>query len=326
MASTYTPILNYLRSKGMDTSMNNIKQLAAQLGFPGYTGTDADNNRLAGLLTAAPAAPTPQPTYTPPTPAPQQQQQPPVTPSMYDGIIAGNPFLSSQLQNPETRRMFDSLPPDLQAIYLQTATSLGKTIESGKVVNPNIELTPAENQKLLEQARAEIDPYYQEKITGMKQDFQTSISRLMEDYNKGVTRRADQFKTTLEDQAETEADRGLAFSSGRKERLDRTINLENNALSDAATSLTRTGEDQARSLERNIGTSGLRSLNIPGLTTYSASESGYNPSGSRDLFAPLGNVNIGEVGKAQTVDEAQRKSQLETAFRANRVLDLSKLS
>lgn len=245
--------------------------------------------------------------------------------SLLSDLAVKNPVVAAQLQDPATKAWFDSAPPELQVAYLQAASSLDSALASGKVVNPNIQLTDAENRKLLDQATQELDPYYQEKFGISKNDFQTSISRLMEDYQTGINRTKDTFKQDLANQAEGEAQAGTAYSSGRVDRQGRTLNLQQNTLDDAVTAATRAGQDAAKTYEQQAGTSNLRSLNIPGLSTFQATPTGVNTTGSRNLYAPLGTVPLGEIGKAKETAISARKSQLESAFRSNRLLDLTSL-
>jgi len=265
---------------------------------------------------------TPTKTNTPtPTPTPTK-----TTTSAYDTLIKNNPVLAEQLKDPAVKAQFDSLPEDLQAIYLQTASALGKAIESGKVVNPNIKITAAENRKLLKQAETEIEPYYKEKFDLLKNDFETSISRLLGDVGKSAERANESFGLQLGNEAESEAQSGTTFSSGRVDRKNRSITLEQNALDDMTEGANRNAQDLATAYEKQAGSDNLRSLNIPGLTTYRASDAGVGAGGSRSLYAPLGNIKLGEINKQKEVDTATRKSELESAFRSNRILDLSKLS
>lgn len=48
--NTYQPLLDYQKTNGGDTSMTGLKSLASQYGISGYTGTDQQNQQLAGLL------------------------------------------------------------------------------------------------------------------------------------------------------------------------------------------------------------------------------------------------------------------------------------
>ena len=244
---------------------------------------------------------------------------------IYAGVIKSNPVFADMLKDPAMKAQYDSLPPDLQGIFLQTANSLGKAIESGKVINPNIELTPAENAKLLKQAETELDPYYREQLGIMQDDFSTSIGRLMEDYGKATSREGDKFKRTLDTQAETEAGQGTTYSSGRVDREKQTVTEEQQALDDAATTLERSATDKAKAFEEKAGSSALRTLNIPGLTTLSATNTGLTSGPSRQLYAGRGNIELGTTQKERVTAVGQRKNELEEAFRKNRLLDLTKL-
>ena len=59
MQNTYDPLKQYLTSNNQDFSMSNLSNLAASKGIQGYTGTDAQNNQLAGMLNPTPTAPKP---------------------------------------------------------------------------------------------------------------------------------------------------------------------------------------------------------------------------------------------------------------------------
>ena len=239
---------------------------------------------------------------------------------------AGSTLMEEQFQDPKKKAAFDALPEDLQAIYTQTMRSLEKSIESGKVVNPNIEITPAQNRKLLAQAETELDPYYKERLGFLKNDFETSVSRLTEDYGKIAERRKDPFKETLEATAESEAQAGTAFSSGRNDRERRLVMDEQQSLDDLTTQATRAANDSAKSLERNIGSGALRSLNIPGINTYQATNTGIETSGSRQLYDPTTGNALGDLNKERTTAIEGRRSELEDTLRRNRNLDLSALS
>lgn len=244
---------------------------------------------------------------------------------IYSAVTQSNPVLADMLKDPAMKAQYDSLPPDLQGIFLQTANSLGKAIESGKVINPNIELTPAENAKLLKQAETELDPYYKEQLGILQDDFTTSVGRLMEDYGKATSREADKFKRTLDTNAETEAQQGTVYSSGRMDRETQTVTEEQQALDDAATTLERDATDKAKAFEEKAGSAALRSLNIPGLTTLKATNTGLTSGDSRQLYTGRGNIKLGTTQKDRTTAVGQRKNELEEAFRKNRLLDLTKL-
>lgn len=57
MDNSYTPLKSYLTSQGKDFSQANLKTLATEKGLTSYTGTDAENNKLASLINTTPNLP-----------------------------------------------------------------------------------------------------------------------------------------------------------------------------------------------------------------------------------------------------------------------------
>src|SRR3990167_5409083 len=82
-----------------------------------------------------------------------------------------------------------TLPPEydtgnngLNDILKELKGLLDKTISAGKVVNPAVELTPAQIQGFLDQASKEISPYYASQITAIKDDLGKNIQNLQKQY------------------------------------------------------------------------------------------------------------------------------------------------
>ena len=246
--------------------------------------------------------------------------------SLYDIAIQNSPLLAEQLRDPAKRAQFEALPDDLKGIYVQTMRSLEGAIEAGKVVNPNIEITPAENRKLLEQARTELEPYYAEQLDFLRDDFETSIDRLTTDVGKAVSRAKDPFAETLRSAAEDEAQAGLTYSSGRLRRENARVDKANQAIEDLVTEARRSATDAATQYERKAGSSALRTLNIPTLNTYQATNRGIVDTGTRRLYEPTTGDALGSIEKEKTTAVEARRSELEDALRRSRILDLAGLS
>jgi len=243
-----------------------------------------------------------------------------------DQIIATDPFLSEQMKDPTLKAWFDTITDEsLKAKYLGNLKALEASIEAGKVLNPNIELTPDEIRELEHQASDFIDPYYNEQIDSWKQDLQISLDRLQEDYNNTIAQEEGIFKDELSNQANAEADAGLAFSSGRGVRLNKKITEENQQLSDLATSKARSAQDLGIQAERALGSRAVSRLGYNfGVGNYSASEGGLSRTGSRSLFSP-GNLS-GSIANEQATSRTTRANQLISDARANRVLDYNLLT
>lgn len=231
-------------------------------------------------------------------------------------IDEANPFMQPGNLPPGWENYSDTQ----KALYNGDATMMYQALLAGKELNPNVELSPEVLKKFTEDATAQLDPYYQEKFGLEKNKFETSISNMMADYNKNLGRVDTGFKETLGAQAQGEAESGTAFSSGRVQREGRTIDLKNQELQDYTTGIQRTGQELATDYEKQFGSAGLRTLNIPGLTEYKASTGGVAPSATRSLYAPLGNIALGEQNKARELAIKNEADVLEQSYRGNRSL------
>lgn len=231
----------------------------------------------------------------------------------------------NQGMTPEQQSMYNSLPNELKTAYQSALQMLERTIASGNVVNPQIQLTPAEVARFMDQASTELDPYFREAIAMHKQDLTTSLQRLQQDYTTGVNRSKDSFAQAMQDQDEDEAQSGTVYSSGRQDRERRLIAGQQYALDDAATEASRFAEDAARSAERTIGSSALGSVSMPGIATYTAGRGTINQTGTRSLYTPQGNL-LGSLPKEQETARRLRASELEASYRGGRSLSLSSLN
>ncbi len=239
-------------------------------------------------------------------------------------LIKNNPFIQDQLKDPALRELFDNLPPELKPAYVQLLNQLGKSIEAGKVINPDIEITPQKLQEFMDQAVTELDPFYQEQIGLVKTDLKTSLGRIQEDFDRSVERAEEPFLEGLSAQDEAEAQAGTTFGSERARREGQIIGGQQDLIDDALRGSSRRIEDISSQAERTIGSSNLSSILSPSLRGTTVSRAGFTP-GERSLsFTPQGNL-LGTLPKKREVDIRTRASELEDTERRQRILDLSKL-
>ena len=258
-------------------------------------------------------------------PAPQNTPTPAAT-DQWGNLAQQDPFVSNLLKDPTKKSQFDALPDTMKNLFLQTASSLSKAVEAGKVVNPTITITPEQLKQFYDQATTEIDPYYKEQFDTLRGGLDLSLARMTEDFTKMVAREADPFKQALDTQAENEAQAGTAFSSERVRRENTAVTNENNALSDAFTTTQRNAQDLLRSYEGQVGTDKARSVALPSVSTYTATNKGLVPGTYRAIDpALLGGISYGSVGAAKETAARSRANQLESSYRQNRVLDYSTL-
>jgi len=237
-------------------------------------------------------------------------------------LINQDPFLAEQFKDPAKLALFQGMPAALQDTYLQVLKQLQVTIEAGNVINPDIDLSPEKVAEFLQQATSELDPYYQEQIGFYKQDLDISLQRMQEDFNKNISRGEDTFKEGLLNQAENEAQSGTAFSSGRQDRVSKTIKAGQQGIDDLVTQAARSAQDFGIGAERALGSANIP--NIGGFNTYNVTDQGFSQSGNRNLFTPQGNL-LGSIPKQRTVDISNRQGQLINAEKNQRILDFSTL-
>lgn len=241
-------------------------------------------------------------------------------------FINNDPFITEQFKDANIKAKFDKLPKELKLAYIQSMQSLGNSIEAGKVVNPNISITPAQAKEFTDQAFTELDPYYQEQIKLYKQDLDTSISRLQQDFDKGIRSAEEPFKENLAAQAESEAQAGLTYGSERVKREGQAVQDQQQKIEDYTTTAQRNAEDIAKTGERKLGSDLMGKVAMPTLGNYQVSNKGFSQTGSRNLSSALTGGLIGEMPKAETVALTGRSSDLEDAYRKQRILSLSPLS
>lgn len=240
--------------------------------------------------------------------------------TIWDSVINSDAFLAEQFKDANLKNQFNQLSPTLQAAYIQMLQSLGKTVESGKVVNPNIEITPEKVAEFTSQATSELDPYYQEQIKNYQADLDTSIKRLSEDFSTGVRNAEEPFKLNLAAQAESEAQAGLTYSSSRNNRLSTAVNEQQQKIDELAKSTGRNIQDAYTTAERSLGSNILNSIAKTYLPNYNVSSSGFNQNGTSNVSSLQGNL-AGTINKEKTTAIKSRASELEEAYRQQRILN-----
>ncbi len=243
--------------------------------------------------------------------------------SPFDSMIKNNALLSDKLKkDQQLSQWFYAQDPNTQGMFVQMYGQLEKSIEAGKVVNPNIEITPKKLKEFMKTASSQLDPYYKEQYNTLKTDIDTSISRLQEDYDKGIQRARDPFAQSLKDQAQQESEQGTVYSSGRNQREATAVTNQNQKLEDFTTDATRSVQDILGGYEQIVGSNTARNINLPSIQGYQADNTGaFNSTGSRSLSVPYGGIELGSLGREQATAKKTRAQQLEEIYRAGQVLN-----
>jgi LysM repeat protein len=208
----------------------------------------------------------------------------------------------------------------MDAILQQLSGALNSIVESGKVINPDIELTPAQIQQFTEMASSQISPYYRSQIQAIQGDISKSIENLQKQYD--ITRQGAEaeFKSSLGNQREAMSGAGTTFSGQRGQAEQQMVSAQNRSLDLSALQTENQIGGNLRQLEGQIG-----SANLPQMPTYQSYQAtsegagGFTPGRTLN-FSTIGGIT-GTIPQAQQEAEAIRLSKLKTAARENRSLD-----
>ena len=96
--------------------------------------------------------------------------------------------------------MNKGLVPGLQSI-----------LDSGKVLNPDVELTPAQITEFTNLASSKISPYYRSQIESIQKDLGLSVDNLQKQYEVSKQGAEEGFKQSLGTQRESMSGLGTTF-------------------------------------------------------------------------------------------------------------------
>lgn len=236
--------------------------------------------------------------------------------------------LKGLIEDPKLKNLYDTLPNTMKGLVDALSRKLDTMIEQGKVVNPDIEISPSQIIQFLADAKTELDPYYQEQIGLAQKDFDRAIKETQADWETQTGRLQEPLQRQLETQAEAEAQAGTAFSSGRVERQKSYIDKQQQAIDDAARTASRGIGNLGRQAERTLGSSFFSGANAGlsgGINEIQISPEGKIMTGQRILpFTPEGGI-MGTIPRQRKFNEEQRIGELSEAFRNKRLLDLRNL-
>lgn len=217
------------------------------------------------------------------------------------------------------------LPPELQGLYDQLATYLEELKKRGQVLNPNIEITPQKLAEFLNQAEAEINPYYAGQLKLAKDTLATTLQYSKDNLLNQEAQMGRAYDRNLRGIGETAAEQGFALSGLRKEDEGVLATETNDAISQARNALQFNAGNAARSFAQTYGTNGLPSLNLGQTPTANAGQYGFAQGGrnlplyelSPDVYQGLvGSEEFSRRGAVQA-----RASELESAYRTKQALD-----
>lgn len=213
--------------------------------------------------------------------------------------------------------------PELDAILTTMEKYMADLIASGKMLNPNIELDPTTVQKFLEQATNEIDPYYAGQIKTIKDELQNNLAGLQQKYELQKKDAEATFKKTLAGARESYAGAGTIFSGQRNRGEGELVSAQDRALQLGGMNTADAASSAITSAAKQIGDRNLADLNIPGFSSYSATnagEGGFSSANNLSIFRPTSPIT-GSLEREKTTSILTRKAELEKAERSRRALN-----
>jgi hypothetical protein len=217
----------------------------------------------------------------------------------------------SPAPNPATNKS-TTLPSTGDPNLDNLQNALASTPTGSSQVDPNAQLTPADVQNFLDQATAQVSPYYQSQITSIRDQLNQNLDSMQKQYELGIQADQAKFQQNLASSRETAAGNGLAFSGVRGLQELNAGNAETNTEAQAAQTAADNAQKAITSTEQQIGTRNLANLSFPGMTEYTASTADNGSlNAGRTLPFTTGLSTGGDIVGTQTYDQNRDISNLQ---------------
>jgi hypothetical protein len=214
-------------------------------------------------------------------------------PEFWNQVEVTNTAPNTSKWNEPVAITYDTGNEDLNNMLTSINDVLTSITNSGKIVNPNIDITPELTQQWLDQSSTELDPYYKSQFDAIKDDLSTDLTFLSDQYKQTQKANEATFKANLETQRESESGAGTIFSGGRLSREEELAQGAERNMESLGSTMGYQARKAGTSAERTIGSGGLAGLTSPTYSSYKVStkgQGGYIPLGERSLFSPTGNI------------------------------------
>jgi peptidoglycan hydrolase-like protein with peptidoglycan-binding domain len=247
----------------------------------------------------------------------QQITSPTYSPDISSPIPeAYTPPVATDTSSDATAQTYDTGDETLNGILNNFSEIISNLEASGQKINPNIAITPEVAQRFINQASAEVDPYYKSQFESIKGDLQTNLNELAAAYDREKASSEAKFRENLGLQTEKEATAGTVFSGGRTRRLGDLTSATERELAGLSTEAVQKARTLGTTAEQTIGSSALTGLTSPNIGVYSPSTTGrgsYTTSQIRSLYTPTGGV-VGSEERAQTLAKRTMEDYLRSKY------------
>jgi hypothetical protein len=184
--------------------------------------------------------------------------------------------------------------PNLDSLLGRLDQMIQDQATQGNRFNPNIELTPDVVRQFLDQATAEIGPYYGGQINAIRDQLNTSLSNLQQKYDLSKEGQLASFQQNLNQTRENLAAGGAAQSGFRGQQEQQLQQGMDRSLTGLGLDTAQAANNLVNSARNSIGTS-----NLPGLPTLSGYSSSTSGQGS---FSPNRTLDFGSFSSPLTGD------------------------
>jgi len=217
---------------------------------------------------------------------------------------------------------YDTGNEDFNAFLKVAQDLLQRTLDSGQIVNPNVELSDELIQQFQDQVEIELSPYYKSQFQSVRDDLSTDLSYLSTQYKQAMEASQATFKQTLAAQRESEAERGTIFSGGRRTREQGLAEATQRSIEGLTTGLGYQAQKVGTQAERTVGSLNLGGITSPVYQPQGVSllgEGQYTPLAGRQLWTPSTGIT-GTLEREQITAKQLRQAELEEAERKKRSL------
>lgn len=310
-------LYNFNRTLTLGSSGADVKQLQTYLAGQGYKNADGTPLKADGV-------------FGPQTKAAIMQFQK-SNGLTSDGVVGPKTgqYLSAvqgtdkTIAGPDNTLGIDTsqLTAQQKELFGLTADFITDAMKKGFTINPDVEISESEALKFLKKAKKNVHPVYQEQIDNEIKDAVANSTLTAADYERAGLLDEATFKNTLEQNRESWAGAGLAFSGSRAAKEQEMLEMEQKNREYRDLLYKQSQKSLARQLERQVGAENMGAFKLPTIATRTPSLEGY-----KGEFTTGGKLNVGyRPGSYQfgAIPEAEKEAittkQQELITQANKL-------
>ncbi len=199
---------------------------------------------------------------------------------------------------------------------------LTKLGETGKTINPYVDITPEKLAEFLGQAQREIDPYYASQMGLARENLLNQLGYSKEEVGRFEGDLEKKYGKSLTQLGETSAEQGMALSGRRLQEEGELATETQNQMLDTRRKLAFEAGNQARQFAGEWGGANIPMATMTSTPKVQAGESSFRNLGGTEtpLYELSDSLYQNLTGAKQWEQQANvktRQAQLEEAFKTN---------